>query len=66
MSIEMTEHQRTVKGVRKDGFRLNPFGGPLAIELAVAFTTITNLVLTVTRWREYGKALSAEVNNCPV
>uniref|UniRef100_A0A9J2PBC7 G-protein coupled receptors family 1 profile domain-containing protein n=1 Tax=Ascaris lumbricoides TaxID=6252 RepID=A0A9J2PBC7_ASCLU len=47
-------------------FALNPFGGPLAIELAVAFTTITNLVLTVTRWREYGKALSAEVNNCPV
>uniref|UniRef100_A0A915ASY4 Uncharacterized protein n=1 Tax=Parascaris univalens TaxID=6257 RepID=A0A915ASY4_PARUN len=47
-------------------FTLNPFGGPLAIEFAIAFTSITNLVLTITRWREYGKALPTEMNNCPV
>lgn len=50
----------------RGGFRLNPFGGPLAIELAVAFTMVVNLALTVARWRVYGKGLSAEVNNCTV
>ncbi|VDM27450.1 unnamed protein product [Toxocara canis] len=44
-------------------FALNAFGGPLV--LALAFTTVLNLALTVTRWQEYGKML-VEANNCSV
>ncbi|VDK49911.1 unnamed protein product [Anisakis simplex] len=47
-------------------FFLNPFAGPFALEIAVAFITVINLVLGVTRWREYGKRRSVEAQNCRV